>query len=88
MKVTYEKIKEYCWRMNYKLLKIGKIGFAYIKPNGEKCALLKAAAHSLDHRPPNNTVEHGQANCSVCGEKGIHQPWCSAGQGFVNTPVG
>jgi len=53
MKVTDEKIKEYCGRMDYKLLKIGKIAFEYIKPNGERCALLKAAAHSLDYKLQN-----------------------------------
>lgn len=76
MKVTDEKIKEYCGRMNYKLLDIGKIAFAYEKPNGEQCALLKAAAHSLDHRPLNKVVEDGQVEVEVCEHCG------STGRGY------
>ena len=44
MKITDEMIKMYCDLMGYKLLSIDKIAFSYIKPNGEKAALLKAAA--------------------------------------------
>jgi len=44
MKITDEMIKSYCERMGYELVDIGKIAFEYIKPNGERCALLKAAA--------------------------------------------
>jgi len=42
--ITDEQINEYCKLKNYKLIKIGKIAFEYIKPNGERAALLKAGA--------------------------------------------
>jgi len=48
--VKDEKIKWYCKQMDYKLLRIGKIAFEYKKPDGTKCALLKSAAHCLDHK--------------------------------------
>ena len=50
MKITDEMIKMYCDLMGYKLLSIGKIAFSYIKPNGEKAALLKAAAAYLRYK--------------------------------------
>lgn len=48
MKITDEMIREYYKLMNYKLVKIGKIAFEYTKLNGEKAALLKAAASSTN----------------------------------------
>jgi len=44
MKITDEQIQEYCKRMDYKLIRIGKIAFSYTKPDGSFAALLKAAA--------------------------------------------
>ena len=48
-------------------------------------ALKQAKIVLTRYEPLNKVVEDRQAKCSVCREKGIHQPWCSAGQGFVNT---
>jgi len=58
-KVTDEKIKWYCEQMGYRLLHIGNLAFKYKQPNGEECALLKAAAHSLDHHAPNKPLKNG-----------------------------
>ena len=44
--VTDEQIEKYCLKMKYKLLGIGKTAFEYERSNGDKCALLKAAACS------------------------------------------
>lgn len=44
--ITDEMIKEYCKLKSYKLVKIGKIAFEYVRPNGERAALLKAGASS------------------------------------------
>lgn len=44
--ITDEMIKKYCNLKDYKLIKIGKIAFEYIRLNGERCALLKAGASS------------------------------------------
>ena len=53
-----------------------------------KCPIDKTARCVPVSPEKESKVEHEQAKCLVCREKGIHQPWCSAGQGFVNTPVG
>lgn len=51
-KVSDEKIKEYCRRMNYKLISIDKIAFRYEKPDGSEAALLKAAACHIPRCAP------------------------------------
>ena len=43
-KITDDQIKEYCKLMNYKMISIDRISFEYERPNGERAALLKAAA--------------------------------------------
>ena len=62
MKVTDEKIRIYCKEMDYVLLRIGKIAFEYLKSDGSKCALLKSAAHSLDHKKADNQSLHSDGH--------------------------
>lgn len=62
MQTTDDQIKEYCKRMNYKLISIGVISFSYIEPDGSMSALLKAATHNQligdhDENPDENLSE-------------------------------
>lgn len=67
MEITDKMVKSYCERMGYELLEIGNMAFSYIKPNGEKSALLKAAAAH------NNRIHVDRANCPAVEEakKGV-----------------
>ena len=62
MKVTNKQIEQFCKFMNYKLLDIGKIAFAYRKEDGTMSSLLKAGACSYKfHECPTCEVvwKHG-----------------------------
>ena len=52
LKITDDMVKKYCAHMNYKLERIDKISFVYQRPDGQRAALLKAAAAPDNIRGP------------------------------------